>query len=145
MKIWSSTTLRTHRCALSQPKVSVLPLTTFQSTQLPLRDDFGVLSRDICRNLNLREYIETIIKAASRNLGVLNWVRRFFAPEHLCLLYKIKVRSCVKYWSHLCDGTTQYLFNALEGLRRQVVRIINSPYATKSLLLLPCTQSVHYT
>lgn len=102
-------------------KSQFLPLPTLQSTQLGLRDMVGILGMDIGRDLNRRKYI------------VLNRVRRFFAAENVCLLYKIQVHACVEYCSNLCDGSAQYLHDALDRLHRWVVRIFNSTDVTKSL------------
>lgn len=81
---------------------------------------------DICRDLYPRKYVERDTKASSGKLSVLNKVRRFFSHEHLCFLYKTQFRSCVEYGSHHCDGTAQYLYDALGRLQRQAIRIFNS-------------------
>ncbi|RVE43469.1 hypothetical protein evm_011886 [Chilo suppressalis] len=71
--------------------------------------------------------------SASRKLGVLNKVRRFFTPDQLCLLYKTQVRSCVEYCSHLWDGSAKYLLDALDRLQRCAIRIIGDEEVTKHL------------
>ncbi|RVE49507.1 hypothetical protein evm_005848, partial [Chilo suppressalis] len=58
-----------------------------------------MLGMEVRSDLNPKDNIETLIKTASRKLGVLNKVRRFFTPDQLCLLYKTQVRSCVEYCS----------------------------------------------
>lgn len=92
---------------------------------------------DICRDLNPREYVDSVTQAASRKLGILNKKRWFFS-----LLYKSQVRSCLKYCSHLCYGAAQYLLVALDRLQRRAIRIVNSPEATKLLELLQLRRDI---
>lgn len=70
----SSSTLKNIGVRVLYQEVLVSSLLAFQSSQLPLQDRFVILGMDICPDLKLREYIENVTKAASRELGVLNRV-----------------------------------------------------------------------
>ncbi|RVE54134.1 hypothetical protein evm_001257 [Chilo suppressalis] len=101
-------------------------------TTLELESSITMLDMEIRCDLNPKNYIESVIKTASRKLRVLNKVRRFFTPEQLCLLYKTQVRSCVEYCSHLWDDSAK-LLDALDRLQRRAIRIIGDEEVTKHL------------
>lgn len=124
---------KTQVCAFTSKASPFLPHPTLQGTSLPVKDSLNILGMDVRSNLSQRDYIESVIKTASRKLGILNRVRRFFTPEQLCLLYKTQVRSCVEYCSHLWDGSAKYLLEALDRLQRRAIRIIGNPEASMSL------------
>ncbi|RVE48650.1 hypothetical protein evm_006721 [Chilo suppressalis] len=115
---------KTQACAFTAKPPPFLPLPSLQGTTLPLQSNIFMLGMEVCSDLNPKKYIETVIKTASRILGVLNKVRRFFTPDQLCLLYKTQVRSCVEYCSQLWDGSAKYLLDALDRLQRRAIRII---------------------
>ncbi|RVE45150.1 hypothetical protein evm_010173 [Chilo suppressalis] len=115
---------KTQACAFTAKTSPFLPLPSLQGTTLPLQSNISMLGMEVRSDLNPKDYIETVIKTASRKLGVLNKVRRFFTPDQLCLLYKTQVRSCVEYCSHLWDGSAKYLLDALDRLQRRAIRII---------------------
>ncbi|RVE45343.1 hypothetical protein evm_010048 [Chilo suppressalis] len=124
---------KTQACAFTAKTSSFLPLPSLQGTTLPLQSNISMLGMEVRSDLNPKNYIETVIKTASRKLGVLNKVRRFFTPDQLCLLYKTQVRSCVEYCSHLWDGSAKYLLDALDRLQRRAIRIIGDEEVTKHL------------
>lgn len=59
-------------CAFSTVFFSFVPY--FENIQFSLLDKLGILSVDICRDLAALEFMESVIKAVSRQLGVLNKV-----------------------------------------------------------------------
>lgn len=124
---------KTQVCVFSTKKSPFLTLPTLQGTTLTLQSNITMLGMDVRSDLNPKTYIESVIKTASRKLGVLNKVRRFFTPIQLCLLYKTQVRSCVEYCSHLWDGSAKYLLDALDRLQRRAVRIIGDVEVTNTL------------
>ncbi|RVE40332.1 hypothetical protein evm_015018 [Chilo suppressalis] len=124
---------KTQACAFAAKTSPFLPLPSLQGTTLPLQSNISMLGMEVRLDLNPKDYIETVIKTASRKLGVLNKVRRFFTPDQLCLLYKTQVRSCVEYCSHLWDGSDKYLLDALDRLQRRAIRIIGDEEVTKHL------------
>ncbi|XP_064074657.1 uncharacterized protein LOC135193964 [Vanessa tameamea] len=100
---------------------------------LVIQSQLAVLGIDVRCDLNPRDYIEAVIKTASRKLGVLNKVRRFFTPQQLLLLYKTQVRFCVEYCSLLWDGSAKYLMEALDRLQQRAVGIIGDVEVTNTL------------
>lgn len=124
---------KTQACAFSAKMSPFLPFPSLQTTPLPIQDSLNILGMDIQRDLNSKNYIEGVIKTASKKLGILKRVGRFFTPEQLCLLYKTQVRPCVEYCSHLWNGSAQYLFDALDKLQRRAIRIIGNVEITKTL------------
>ncbi|RVE42156.1 hypothetical protein evm_013196 [Chilo suppressalis] len=80
---------------------------------------------------------QTVIKTASRKLGVLNKVQRFLKPDQLCLLYKTQMRACVEYCSHLWDGSAKYLLDALDRYVNEVLHYArNNPHVINLLDIL---------
>ncbi|XP_050342145.1 uncharacterized protein LOC126768217 [Nymphalis io] len=124
---------KTQVCALTAKKSTFSPLPSLCGTPLVMQSKIAMLGIDVRCDLSPRDYIEAVIKTASRKLGVLNKVRRFFTPQQLCLLYKTQVRSCVEYCSHLWDGSAKYLLEALDRLQRRAVRIIGDVKVTNTL------------
>lgn len=133
---------KTQVCAFTAKKSPFLPLPTLQGTALSLQSSINMLGMTIRSDLNQRDYIEAVIKTASRKLGVLNRVRRFFTPDQLCLLYKTQVRSCVEYCSHLWDGSAKYLLDALDRLQRRAERIIGNAEVANTLESLQLRRDV---
>ncbi|RVE44603.1 hypothetical protein evm_010741 [Chilo suppressalis] len=103
---------------------------------LPLQSNISMLGMEVRSDLNPKVYIKTVIKTASRKLGVLNKVWRSFTPDQLCLLYKTQVRSYVEYCSHLWDGSAKYLLDALDRLQRRAIRIIGDEECSEELFSL---------
>ncbi|RVE55041.1 hypothetical protein evm_000461 [Chilo suppressalis] len=124
---------KTQACAFTAKTSPFLPLPSLQGTTLPLQSNISMLGMEVRSDLNPKDYIETVMKTASRKLGVLNKVLRFFTPDQLCLLYKMQVRSCVEYCSHLWDGSAKYLLDALDRLQRRAIRMIGDEEVTKHL------------
>ncbi|RVE40408.1 hypothetical protein evm_014942, partial [Chilo suppressalis] len=124
---------KTQVCAFTAKTSPFLLCPSLQGTTLELESSITMLGMEIRCDLNPKNYIESVIKTASRKLGVLNKVRCFFTPEQLCLLYKTQVRSCVEYCSHLWDGSAKYLLDALDRLQRRAIRIIGDEEVTKHL------------
>lgn len=124
---------KTQVCAFTAKTSPFLPLPSLQGTTLTLQSNITLLGMEIRSDLNPKDYIESVIKTASRKLGVLNKVRRFFTPVQLCLLYKTQVRSCVEYCSHLWDGSAKYLLDALDRLQRRASRIIGDEEVSNHL------------
>nr|XP_026499547.1 uncharacterized protein LOC113403281 [Vanessa tameamea] len=91
--------------------------------------------RDLVVELDSK--LELIAKWGSDNLVEFNTKNRCgvqgFTPQQLLLLYKMQVRSCVEYCSHLWDGSAKYLMEALDRLQRRAVRIIGDVEVTNTL------------
>lgn len=86
----------------------------------------------IQRDFSLRQQ-KTQLNPRSRKVGILNKVRRFFSPQHLCLFYNTQVCSCLECSSPLWYGATQFLLDILDWLQRRANRIVNSPEFTEAL------------
>jgi hypothetical protein len=125
--------MKTQVCAFSAKTSQFPSLPVLQGTPLGLCDILSMLGMELRCNLNQNRYIESLISMASKKLGILNKVRRFFTPDQLCLLYKTQVRSCVEYCSHLWDGSAKYPLDALDRLQRRAVRIIDDEEVTRHL------------
>ncbi|RVE54942.1 hypothetical protein evm_000309 [Chilo suppressalis] len=122
---------KTQVCAFMAKTSPFLSCPPLQCTTLELESSITMVGMENCCDLNPKNYIESVVKTASRKLGVLNKVRRFFTPEQLCLLYKTQVRSCVEYCSHLWDGSSKYMLDALDRLQQRAIRIIGDEEVTK--------------
>ncbi|RVE46780.1 hypothetical protein evm_008564 [Chilo suppressalis] len=63
---------KTQACAFTAKTSPFLPLPSLQGTTLPLQSNISMLGMEVRSDLNPKDYIETVIKTASRKLGVLN-------------------------------------------------------------------------
>ncbi|RVE47834.1 hypothetical protein evm_007589 [Chilo suppressalis] len=63
---------KTQACAFTAKTSPFLPLPSLQGTTLALQSYITMLGMKVRSDLNPKDYIETLIKAASRKLGVLN-------------------------------------------------------------------------
>lgn len=87
-----------------------LTFAALQNIILPLRGGNNILSMIF------------IISTTSLILVILNRVRRIFAADQLHVVLRHKYNS-MKYDSHLWDGFTKSLFDAVDTMQRQFVRI----------------------
>lgn len=133
---------KTQVCAFTCKKSPFSPLPNLQGIPLSMRNDLSILGVDIRCDLNPRNHIEGVISATSRRVGILNKVRRFFTPGQLYRLYKAQVRPGMEYCSHLWDGSAQYLLDALDGLQRRAIRIVNDADVTSNLESLQLRRDV---
>lgn len=122
VRVWSSSTLRKHKCANSLPK----NLHSFPFPLFRILDCYYKVGSVSWISAAISTRANTLWVTMSWKLGVLNKVARFFSPELMCFLHKTQFCSCVEYGSHHCDGTAQYLYDALGRLQRQAIRIFNS-------------------
>ncbi|RVE42061.1 hypothetical protein evm_013290 [Chilo suppressalis] len=87
---------KTQACAFTAKTSPFLSLPSLQGTTLALQSNITMLGMEVRSDLNPKDNVETVIKTASRKLGVLNKVRRFFTPDKLCLCTKHK---CCPVWN----------------------------------------------
>ena len=137
---WGDTNLvkfnpsKTQACIFSAKKRAFDLTPTFQNVSLPLCNHFNLLGITVTPKLNFGQQIEFMALTASKKLGILSKVRRYFTSAQLLRLYTAQVRSCMEYCSHLWDGSAKYQLEALNSVDRRARRIINDDLLTSNHL-----------
>lgn len=125
---------KTQACLFSAKKSALLLTPTFQGVSLPIVDHLGLLGFTISSKLNFGQQIESMALSASKKLGIVSKVRRYFSPEQLLNLYTAQIRSCMEYCCHLWDGSAKYQLEALDSVDRRARRLINNDILTDKKL-----------
>ncbi|XP_052750759.1 uncharacterized protein LOC128200667 [Galleria mellonella] len=124
---------KTQVCAFTAKKTPFVVSPHFQGTSLDKKSSLGILGVDISCDVQFCGHLEEKAKIASKKLGVLNRVRRYFMPEHRLKLYKAQVRPHMEYCSHLWAGAPQYQLLPLDRIQSRAARIIDSQRLTVRL------------
>lgn len=125
---------KTQACLFSAKRSPFNLAPTFRGVPVPVSSHLELLGVDFSSNLNFGGYIETRAKTASKKLGILSKVQRYFTPCQLLSLYKAQVRSCMEYCSHLWDGSARYQLEALEAIDNRARRLVGDDSLTTGRL-----------
>ena len=137
---WGDTNLvkfnpsKTQACLFSAKKRAFDFSPTFQNVSVPITDNLGLLGITITSQLNFGQQIESMALTASKKLGIISKVRRYFTPEQLLKLYTAQVRSCMEYCCHLWDGSAKHQLEALDSVDRRARKIIGDDLLTQHKL-----------
>lgn len=107
---------------------------TFRNEPVPVTNHLELLGISLSSNLNFGNYVESRAKIASKKLGILSKVKRYFTPRQLLTLYTAQVRSSMEYCSHLWDGSARYQLDALEAIDRRARRLVDDEELTTQRL-----------
>ena len=92
---------------------------------LKVMDSLPHLGVDISSSLTWNEYVQNIIKKASRVSGLVKRTLGWHAPQHTKqLLYCSLVRPLLEYCTPLWSGTTRSNIRAIESVQRSMTRYI---------------------
>ena len=78
-------------------------------------------------------HISTTAKAAACKLVLRFRSRRYFTPSSLHTLYKIQIRRCLEYGSHLGRGASKHSLATLDVIQKRAINLIGDPALTNSL------------
>ena len=77
--------------------------------------------------MDLKPYIQSIDKAASRKVGSLYMAQHFLTPESILYMYKSTIWSCMEYCSHIWGGAPRsHGLNLLAIVQKRVVSLVGS-------------------
>ena len=116
---------KTQACLFSAKKRAFDLTPTFQNVSVPVTDRLELLGMTLTPQLNFGQQIESMVLTASKKLGIISKVRRYFGSEQLLKLYTAQVRSCMEYCCHLWDGSAKYQLEALDSVDRRARKLIN--------------------
>ena len=112
----------------------------FDNTPLTPSPSLNILGISYSQDLNFKDHVISLVKSASKKLGVLSRLRNFFNPTQLLTLYRGLIRPCMEYNSHVWGGSTHTaLLNRVES---KAFRLINSRPLTDSLQPLSLRRNV---
>ena len=80
----------------------------FENTQLKPSPILNILGVSFSRDLSWKDHIISLSKTASKRLGVLRRLQKFFTPPQLLALYRGVVRPCMEYASHIWGWFLSY-------------------------------------
>ena len=96
-------------------------------------DSLSMLGVSVASDLSWNQHISSVAKSAARKIGFLFRFKRFFTPLHLLTLYKVQIRPCLEYGSHLWRGASKYSLASLDTIQKRAIRLIDdSPSPTPS-------------
>src|ERR1700755_2359161 len=75
--------------------------TFFENTQLKPSSVLNILGVSFSRDLSWKYLITSLSKQASKRLGVLRRLRKFFTPLQFLALYRVVVHPCMEYALHI--------------------------------------------
>ena len=113
---------------------------SFDGSDVSPVNNINILGININNKLSWKHHITTVAKAASRRLGVLFRLRKFFSSSQLYQLYKGLIRPCVEYCSHIWGGS--YYTFLLDRVESKAKRLINCPELTDGLDSLSLRRNV---
>ena len=105
-------------------------LIIFNNTNIPKSENIDILGVTLTENLSWTPYVKSIAKKASRKMGLLYRVRKFFTDEQLSTIYKSHVRSQLEYCSPLWSGCGTVVLRQLDKIQNRAIRLINNPIIT---------------
>ena len=85
------------------------------------------------RDLYWKDHIISLASQASKRLGVLRRLKKFFTPSQFFALYRGLVRPCMEYASHVWGRSPRAHLDYLDAIQSRAVRLIDSPEITSSL------------
>ena len=74
---------------------------SFEGICLKPSPSLNILSVSFSLDLCLKDHIISLASQASKRLGVLRRLKKFFTPSQLFSLYRKLVRPCMEYASHV--------------------------------------------
>jgi hypothetical protein len=105
----------------------------FENTQLNPSAVLNILGVSFSRDLTWKDHVVSLTKQASKRLGVLRRLQRFFTSDQLLALYKGIVRPCMEYASHIWGYSPPSHTVLLDRVEARAFRIINDPVLTNCL------------
>src|ERR1044072_3783018 len=103
----------------------------FENTQLKPSSLLNILGVSFSRDLSWKHHITSLLKQASKRLGVLRGLQYFFTPPQLLALHWGAVHPCMEYALHIWGGSTRTAL--LKMIESRAFRLINSYAITNSL------------
>ena len=97
-----------------------------------------MLGVTITNSLNWNTHIKTIVRSASRRLGILYRAKRLFSSTQRLTLYKAQVRPLLEYCSHVWGGAASTTLALLDRVQKKAIRFIGDLNLTDKL------QSLHH-
>ena len=112
----------------------------FNNTQLTPSDSLNILGISFSPDLSWKDHIYSLAKTASKKLGVLFRLRKYFTPSQLLSQYRGLIRPCMEYCSHVWRSSPHS--HILSRVESKAFRLINSPELTQSLQSLSLRRDV---
>ncbi|KAM3965010.1 LOW QUALITY PROTEIN: endoribonuclease Dcr-2-like [Aphomia sociella] len=107
-----------------------------KDTPLTISKSIGTLGVDISSDVQYLGHLEDKVKLASKKLGVLNRVKRYFTLGQRLLLYKSQVwphmeccPDCCYFWA----GAPKYQIAHFDSVQQRAVKIVDDPILTSDL------------
>ena len=123
-------------CSLLKP-VDCLPSLNFNNTDISFVENHKDLGITFSCNGQWMTYIETIINAAYRTLGIMKKLKYSFSRQALNQMYISYIRPLLEYSSILWDGCSEQDKAALERLQNEIApQLLASPDLPLSLIYI---------
>ena len=74
--------------------------------------------------LDWGSYIISIVKTASKKIGVLIRSTKFLSPEVVLYLFKSIIQQCMEYWCHVWGGAPSCYLELLNELQKWICRTV---------------------
>ena len=102
----------------------------FEGIRLEPSISLNILGVSFSRDLYWKNHIVSLANQASKRLGVLRRLKRFFTPSQLFALYRGLVRPCMEYASHVWGRSPRDHVACLDLIQSRAVRLIDSQELT---------------
>ena len=79
--------------------------------------------------LDLRSYIISVAKTASKKIGALIRSMKFLSPEVARYLYKSTIRPCMEYCCHVWADAPSCYLELLDKLKKRICRTVGPSLA----------------
>jgi len=123
-----------NRVLFNADKIQLLPISLsdgpdfevmFEDVHLLPSPSINLLGVRISSDLSWRPHIQNLVASASRKLGALFRVRRYFTSSQLLKIYKACIRPCLEYCSHVWGRLALGL--VARGRRAESQKAISGP------------------
>ena len=93
------------------------------------KSSFKILGSTFSFKLDLGSYMISIVKSASKKIGVLIRSMNFLSPEVAMYLYKFTICQWMEYCFHVWVSVNNNYFEMLDKLRKHICRTVSPSLA----------------
>ena len=93
------------------------------------KSSFKIQGLTCSSKLNWGSYIITVVKTASKKIGVLIRSMKLLSPEVALYLYKSTIHPCMEYCSHVWAGAPSCYLELLDKLQKRICRTVGPSVA----------------
>ena len=130
---------KTHCVYISRKNdTDLIPMPTMDNSPVVVEQSLHMLGVTITNSLNWNTHIKTIVRSASRRLGILYRAKRLFSSTQRLTLYKAQVRPLLEYCSHVWGGAALSTLALLDRVQTKAIRFVGD------LNLINKLQSLHH-